>query len=73
MENLDKSYINKFKEAYNKDYGEALSDKDAYNLFFRLVRLVSTVLYGAPQYFSEPERNNPVDIDESNFIVNLKD
>ncbi|HOI44002.1 MAG TPA: hypothetical protein PLX50_00165 [Candidatus Aminicenantes bacterium] len=73
MTNLDETYINKFKEAYKKDFGEALSDKDAYDLFFRLVRLVSTVLYGAQQYSSELEHINPVDIDESNFIANLKD
>lgn len=64
MENLDETYIKKFKEAYKKDYGEALSDNDAYDLFFRLVRLVSAVLCGAPQHSSEQAHNNPVVIDE---------
>lgn len=71
--NRDETYINKFKEAYKKDFGEDLSNEDAHDLFFRLVRLVSTVLYGAPRNPIEPDLKHPANIDESNITANLKD
>lgn len=46
--NFPKEIIDNFRDAYKQDFGEELSDQDARDLFGRLVRLVSTVLYGAP-------------------------
>jgi hypothetical protein len=66
--NRDETYINKFKEAYKKDYDEDLSKEDARDLFFRLVRLISTVLYGAPRNPIEPDLKKPAKI-----TANLRD
>jgi hypothetical protein len=41
---LEERYIKEFKETYEKDFGEALTDQKASEKFFRLVRLVRTVL-----------------------------
>ena len=69
---LEEKYIKEFKEAYEKDFGELLTEQQASEKFFRLVRLVRTVLYGA-------SNNNPAVpppgsflVDESNSDANLR-
>lgn len=69
---LEEKYIKEFKEAYEKDFGELLTEQQASEKFFRLVRLVRTVLYGAPNNYPEvPAPGSPL-VDESNSDDNLK-
>jgi hypothetical protein len=58
MPSLEESYIKKFKEAYERDFSEEITEKEADDRFFRLVRLVRTVLFGAP---SDPPDDQPLD------------
>jgi len=73
MMSLEETYIRKFKDAYQKDFGEALTDKEASERFFRLVRLLRTVLYGAPSNPPDAQPSGPRLVDESEFNANLKD
>jgi len=45
--NSDDIFIKEFKEAYEKEYGESITDKEAREKFFRLVNLLRTIIYGA--------------------------
>ena len=42
----DDIFIKEFKEAYEREYGESITDKEAREKFFRLVNLLRTIIYG---------------------------
>ena len=63
---LEEKYIREFKEAYEKDFGELLTEQQASEKFFRLVRLVRTVLYGTSNNYPEVSPSGPPLVDESN-------
>jgi hypothetical protein len=70
---LEDTYVKNFKEAYEKDFGEAITDKEADEKFFRLVNLLRTIIYGAPSNKPEDHPSGPSSVDESDFNANLKD
>ena len=49
----DDIFIKEFKEAYEREYGESITDKEAGEKFFRLVNLLRTIIYGTQN--SKPE------------------
>jgi hypothetical protein len=69
----DDVFVKEFKEAYEKEYGESITDKEASEKFFRLVNLLRTIIYGAPSNKPEDHPSGPSAVDESDFNANLKD
>lgn len=69
----DEESIRKFKEAYLKEFGETITDKEASEKFLRLVNLLRTIIYGAPSNKPEDHPSGPSSVDESDFNANLKD
>ena len=70
---LEDTYVKKFKEAYEKEFKEKITEKEAGEKFFRLVRLVRTILYGAPSNSRGDHPSGRSSVDESEFNANLKD
>jgi len=70
---LDDVFVKEFKEAYEKEYGESITDKEAREKFFRLVNLLRTIIYGAPHNKPEDYPSGPSSVDKSDFNANLKD
>jgi hypothetical protein len=70
---LDDVFVKEFKEAYEKEYGESITDKEAREKFFRLVNLLRTIIYGTPSNKPENHPSGPSSVDKSDFNANLKD
>jgi hypothetical protein len=70
---LDEETIKKFKDAYLKEFGETITDKEASEKFFGLVNLLRTIIYGASDQDPEENSTGLSFIDESESNANLND
>jgi len=69
----DEDFVKEFKNSYEKEFGETITDKEASEKFFRLVNLLRNIIYGAPSNKPEDHPSGPSSVDESDFNANLKD
>jgi len=66
-------FVKEFKEAYEKYYGETITEKEAHEKFFRLVNILRTIIYGEPGDSGGPQPFDPSHFEESKLSDNLED